>query len=86
MSYTMLAEYLSVDRSAMMRELKNMVEEGVLQREGKKICLFVTHILQNPFSKYVLRLIIGNFFLRQLILLQGYDYFALAGIDQSVLL
>ena len=39
MSYTMLAEYLSVDRSAMMRELKNMVEEGVLQREGKKICL-----------------------------------------------
>lgn len=39
MSYTMLAEYLSVDRSAMMRELKNMADAGLIQREGKKICL-----------------------------------------------
>lgn len=37
MSYTMLAEYLSVDRSAMMRELKNLTEEGVIERDGKKI-------------------------------------------------
>lgn len=36
-SYTDLAEYLCVDRSAMMRELKNLTEEGVLFREGKKI-------------------------------------------------
>lgn len=36
-SYTALAEYLCVDRSAMMRELKNLTEEGVLLREGKKI-------------------------------------------------
>ncbi len=27
MSYTTLAEYLSVDRSAMMREMKNLVDE-----------------------------------------------------------
>lgn len=37
MSYTMLAEYLSVDRSAMMRELKNLTEEGVIERDGKRI-------------------------------------------------
>ena len=34
-SYTTLAEYLCVDRSAMMREFKNLSEEGVLFREGK---------------------------------------------------
>ena len=38
-SISALADYICSDRSAMMRELKNMVEEGVLQREGKKICL-----------------------------------------------
>ena len=37
MSYTTLAEYLSVDRSAMMRELKNLAEEGIIEREGKKL-------------------------------------------------
>ena len=36
-SYTTLAEYLCVDRSAMMREFKNLSEEGVLFREGKNI-------------------------------------------------
>ena len=36
-SYTTLAEYLCVDRSAMMREFKNLSEEGVLLREGKNI-------------------------------------------------
>ena len=37
MSYTTLAEYLSVDRSAMMRELKNLTDEGVIERDGKKL-------------------------------------------------
>ena len=37
MSYTTLAEYLSVDRSAMMRELKNLADEGIIAREGKKL-------------------------------------------------
>lgn len=39
MSYTMLAEYLSVDRSAMMRELKNLTDEGIIAKDGKKIQL-----------------------------------------------
>lgn len=39
MSYTMLAEYLSVDRSAMMREVKNLAEEGFIERDGKRIRL-----------------------------------------------
>ena len=39
MSYTMLAEYLSVDRSAMMRELKNLTEEGIIERQGRFIRL-----------------------------------------------
>ena len=34
MSYTTLAEYLSVDRSAMMRELKNLADEGIIERDG----------------------------------------------------
>ena len=38
-SYTALAEYLCVDRSAMMREMKNLTEEGVIFREGRKIRL-----------------------------------------------
>ena len=37
MSYTTLAEYLSVDRSAMMREMKNLVDEGIIERDGKKL-------------------------------------------------
>lgn len=32
MSYTALAQYLSVDRSAMMREIKNLMEMGVLRK------------------------------------------------------
>ena len=39
MSYTMMAEYLSVDRSAMMRELKNLTEEGIIERKGRFIHL-----------------------------------------------
>ncbi len=37
MSYTILAEYLSVDRSAMMRELKNLADEGIIERDGRKL-------------------------------------------------
>ena len=37
MSYTALAQYLSVDRSAMMREIKNLMEMGVLRREGRNV-------------------------------------------------
>ena len=38
-TYTDLADYLSVDRSAMMRELKNLKEEGFIQTNGKKITI-----------------------------------------------
>ena len=37
MSYTALAQYLSVDRSAMTRELKNLEEEGIIKKSGKQI-------------------------------------------------
>ncbi|MCH5167698.1 MAG: Crp/Fnr family transcriptional regulator [Erysipelotrichales bacterium] len=36
---TDLADYLSIDRSAMMRELKNLKEEGLIESKGKKILL-----------------------------------------------
>lgn len=39
LSYTDLADYLSVDRSAMMRELKSLQEEGFIQKDGNKITL-----------------------------------------------
>ncbi len=37
MSYSALADYLSVDRSAMMREIKKMKEEGLVRIEGKRV-------------------------------------------------
>ena len=39
MSLTNLADYLSVDRSAMMRELKALREEGFIKKVGDKIIL-----------------------------------------------
>lgn len=39
MSYTELADYLAIDRSAMSRELKNLSDEGFILKEGKKITL-----------------------------------------------
>lgn len=36
---TDLADYLSIDRSAMMRELKNLKEEGLIKQKGKRIHL-----------------------------------------------
>ncbi len=38
-SLTDLADYLSIDRSAMMRELKNLREDGVIETKGKRIKL-----------------------------------------------
>ena len=39
MSYTALAQYLTVDRSAMTRELKNLEKEGILTKKGRNIRL-----------------------------------------------
>lgn len=38
-SLTNLADYLSVDRSAMMREIKNLMDEGFISKQGNKIKL-----------------------------------------------
>lgn len=38
-TYTSLANYLSVDRSAMMREIKYLKEEGFIETNGKKITI-----------------------------------------------
>ena len=38
-TYTDLADYLSVDRSAMMREIKNLKEEGFIKTNGRKITI-----------------------------------------------
>ena len=38
-TYTELADYLSVDRSAMQRELKNLKDEGFISTNGKRITL-----------------------------------------------
>lgn len=38
-SYTDLADFLSVDRSAMMRELKLLIDEGFINKIGNKITL-----------------------------------------------
>lgn len=38
-SLTHLADYLSVDRSAMMRELKNLIDDGFISKNGNRIKL-----------------------------------------------
>lgn len=38
-SYTDLADFLSVDRSAMMRELKLLIDEGFIKKSGNKVTL-----------------------------------------------
>ena len=38
-SLTALADFLSVDRSAMMREIKSLIDEGFILKEGNKIKL-----------------------------------------------
>ena len=39
LSLTDLADYLGVDRSAMMRELKLLKEDGFIQKDGNRITL-----------------------------------------------
>ncbi len=39
MTFTELANYLSVDRSAMSREIKYLKEDGFLEVNGKKITI-----------------------------------------------
>ncbi len=39
LTYTELADYLSVDRSAMMREIKNLKDEGFIYSNGKKLTI-----------------------------------------------
>ena len=38
-SLTKLADYLSVDRSAMMREIRNLIDEKIISKEGNRIKL-----------------------------------------------
>ena len=38
-SYTDLADYLSIDRSAMMRDIKTLVDAGIIEKKGNKIKL-----------------------------------------------
>lgn len=38
-NYTVLADYLAVDRSAMMREIKNLRNEEIIKTENKKVTL-----------------------------------------------
>ena len=38
-SLTSLADYLSVDRSAMMREIKNLIDEGFISKNGNRVKL-----------------------------------------------
>lgn len=38
-SLTDLADYLSVDRSAMMREMKSLKEDGFIEKNGNRITL-----------------------------------------------
>ena len=38
-SYTDLADFLSIDRSAMMRELKLLCDEGLIEKNSNKITL-----------------------------------------------
>ncbi len=39
LSYSDLAKYLSVNRSAMSREINNLIEDGIIKKEGKQITL-----------------------------------------------
>lgn len=38
-TYTDLADYFSVDRSSLMREIKMLTDEGFIKKEGTKITL-----------------------------------------------
>ncbi len=38
-SFSVLADYIATDRSAMMRELRHLKEEGLVQTEGRRVTL-----------------------------------------------
>lgn len=40
-SYTNLADYLSVDRSAMMREISHLEDDGIIRKKGREITLLI---------------------------------------------
>lgn len=40
-TFTLLAEYLSVDRSAMMREIKNLKDEHIIEVNSKRITMII---------------------------------------------
>ena len=42
-SFSELADFLAIDRSAMHRELKNLKEEGIIDIKDKKIILLYRH-------------------------------------------
>ena len=42
-SFSELADFLAIDRSAMHRELKNLKDEGIIDVKGKKITLLYRH-------------------------------------------
>ena len=42
-SFSELADFLAIDRSAMHRELKNLKDEGIIDVKGKKIILLYRH-------------------------------------------
>lgn len=44
-NYTALADYLAVDRCAMTRELKNLIDEGFIKKENKKITLLYNKVI-----------------------------------------
>lgn len=39
MNYSSLANFLAIDRSAMTREMKNLIDEGFIKKDNKKITL-----------------------------------------------
>lgn len=39
---TDLADYLCIDRSAMMREISHLKNEGFIEKKGKKITLLIS--------------------------------------------
>lgn len=38
-TYTLLADYIAVDRSAMMREIKNLKDENIIETDGKIVTI-----------------------------------------------
>lgn len=41
LTYTDLSDYLAIDRSALMREIKNLIDDGIITKDGKKINIII---------------------------------------------